>query len=213
MDDDFLEEHGIWEFEARENDIRLFNGQPYKALTVGIEIGPYHIDDAVVATGYSFFIQVPKADFDLYAEKGLIRKIQTAQEFIDEYNELARNNELIGPEVIGSENQMPEDQDEYGLGLDSWRPGSDRPSIPIQLTRIDNAYEFQTNYPFTHVGEVDVEVHGKYDSMSFMGAFISSSETLECKAILGMQLISLMNRFSVGPLEDRGFGMQGLIEY
>ena len=95
-------DHKVWKFYARAKKIYLPNDSRADLIVNGFSIGSHHYEDAVVATGFSFFAQVPTNDFETLREEGLITRVEEAEDYLRNYKGIqVRQDFLYAFEKIG----------------------------------------------------------------------------------------------------------------
>ena len=211
MKDEYMES-GTWEFLALERRIKSHTGKTGNYLATRMAIGGIICEDAIIATGYALFAQLPSTEFERLKQVGHIRGVQTTKDFLEWYHKQSKRKSSLESEDDSTTISEPEEQDPYGLGFEDWKEDPSTPKIQAIWQPIDNAEDLLEPYSFTHIGKADITVMGRYSEMIFRSADVTSSDSLR-NPILGSGLVSLLSPVTIGRFEDLGIAVHGFLHY
>ena len=177
-----------WEFRA----LRKIAGKS-RYYAGDFRIGYQTFRDAMVATGFPGFVQIPEVSFERLVRLGYISGAVPIQEYIRRAE--AQPSDYSHPAfTIGGR----VDRGEFGLGLEVER--EDTRGVGL-LWGERNPARLLTQYPSTRVGNADVCIQGVNDTCVFSRAPVMAGG----KTLLWLGMLHELSRISVNPEELYGY--------
>lgn len=97
---------------------------------------------------------------------------------------------------------LEEQDDIYGLGLENWQSYNVQ-EVYANYHQFRCPEQFADIYPFAYIGKAEVVVDGRFRKKLFKNVDVTASSIVECEAIVGKSLISLLSDFKME--EDSSF--------
>ena len=198
-----------WEFEAPVKEVDSVPigavGAQNNVPVANFSIGSDEFIDAVVTNAFCAFAQIPDDSFEQLVQEGLITRVLTQEDYARGYRERFGTQMRRGRVSIGEGRENEEDP--YGLGLDSWREQPDVPVVRLALSYppIEHSLEF---YPFSLIGLASVSVQGKYAKHEFHNCPVTNGVL----KVLGYYFLGLFSRLSLEPGEDGKMTWKGIYQ-